>query len=583
MFFRPALFLVLPLLAAAQDASEKISVHYEVDATSPSEGAIRVRMTVQGIRDPAPAVSMPAWAPGAYRIVTYAKGVCDLTAEADGKRVEIRADDGQTWTVATDGASPWSVSYTVTLPDTPRGGISGEHGDLQGPAAYLYVVDHKDAPCSVSFRIPEGWKIATGLTATDGVFSARDYDTFIDCPTELGSFRLHAFEEGGARYEIAVHSAGEYDGDRLVEICRSIAREQARLFGGVPFERYVFLYHFRGPRGSGGGGLEHLNSTTISMPYAAVRESMDAAAGITSHEFFHLWNVKRIRPRVLGPFDYTGPVHTKALWFCEGVTSYYGDLTLVRCGLWDRGRYLRSLEEEIETLWNNPDRLVTSVEDASWNVWDRARNKAHISYYNKGLLLGLLIDLRIRHETRNRRSLDDVLRFLYRWFVLEEAGPIGVGYEESDLQRAVATVSGLDLEDFFTGTVSGLDELPCETILPYAGIRCVIRSSDVPSLGVRLRRSTVQDLLPGSDTPLRRGDRILAVDGKEMRAEEFREWVRALRGGQEIRLTVRREEQELDFDIVVGTRSMTECRLTWDESPGDLALRIRESWLKGNP
>ena len=212
-----------------------------------------------------------------------------------------------------------------------------------------------------------------------------------------------------------MHGKGPVDGEKLAAMCRKIVREQNRIFGRPPFDLYVFLFHFRD--GVGGRGLEHLNSTDIVMPYTAIRAQPLIAASITSHEYFHLWNVKRIRPFELGPFDYTGIVRSKHLWFCEGVTSYFGDRSLVRAGIWSEDVYLGHLAEEINTLQNNPDRKVTPVEKASQAVWDR-KDFPQVDYYNKGELLGLLIDLRIRTMSGGRKSLDEVMRLLYDTYVV---------------------------------------------------------------------------------------------------------------------------------------------------------------------
>src|SRR5262249_27547626 len=240
---------------------------------------------------------------------------------------------------------------------------------IAGPDTYFYLVNHKDAPCSVGFTMPDGWKVGTGLDADGPLYKARDYDTFIDCPTELGRFELYTFEADGATFAIVVHAQAPAEGAKISDMCRRIVVQQNKIFGPPPFKRYVFLYHFRD--GSGGRGLEHLNSTDIVMPYTAIKFDPYLAASVTSHEYFHLWNVKRIRPAELGPFDYTQIVRSKALWLCEGVTSYYGDRGLAQSGVWKEQQYLDHLAMEIETLQNNPDRKVTPIEKASQIVWDR--------------------------------------------------------------------------------------------------------------------------------------------------------------------------------------------------------------------
>jgi hypothetical protein len=280
-----------------------VSVLYAVDVTAPDSGKIRVAMTVRNNTDDEVRLAIPAWAPGAYRIVKYCKQVWNVEASGkDGARLEVAAVDDQTWKVKTGGIDRFVISYELTV---EKSRMDKEHCFIAGPDTYLYLVNHKEAPCSVGFTLPEGWKVGTGLEADGPLYKARDYDTFIDCPTELGKFELFTFEADGATFDLVVHAKGPVDGPKLTEMCRKIVSAQHRIFGGAPpFKRYVFLYHFKDQ--TGGRGLEHLNSTDISMPYAAIKFDPLLAASVTSHEYFHLWNVKRIRPFELGPLRLHG-------------------------------------------------------------------------------------------------------------------------------------------------------------------------------------------------------------------------------------------------------------------------------------
>jgi predicted metalloprotease with PDZ domain len=390
-----------------------------------------------------------------------------------------------------------------------------DHCFIAGPDTYFYVVGHKEAPCRARFTMPQGWKVGTGLERDGETYAACDYDTFIDCPTELGKFDLLEFVTDKATYQLVIHAKGPVEGAKLVEMCRKIVREQNRIFGAPPFLRYVFLYHFRD--GVGGRGLEHLNSTDIMMSYNAVRSQPLLAASVTSHEYFHLWNVKRIRPKELGPFDYTQPVRSKALWLCEGVTSYYGDLTLARAGVWTREVYLNHLAAEVTQLQDNPARKTQSVEESSQKIWDRARGDMtpSIDYYNKGELLGWLLDLKIRAATEGKKSFDDVMRLLYQTGVVEPAkagrGPIGVGFEENGILKAVNEVSGADFTEFFSHYVSGKDELPYGDALGELGLTISVQKT-LPLNLVNL--SVAGDPPAGSDAKredVRRGDKVVKV------------------------------------------------------------------------
>ena len=518
LFFLP--LLIGPALAAQDEARPPVSVSYTLDVTEPKSGAVKVEMRVENNRDDEVTIGIPTWAPGSYRTVSYFLAISDLEAEVGGKKVDVTATEHKSlWKVKTGRAPTFTIRYTNKPADVPqlRGNLTADHYDLQGPAAWLFVLDHLDGPHRVTFKLPTGWHVGTGLKKLGPAhYGERDYDTFIDCPIELGAFSLQKFEHDGVTYELVLHATEEFNVAKLVETCRKIVAEQTRMFGGAPFERYVIIYHFRNQMG--GAGLEHLNSTHITFPMSRVKDDPASIASITSHEFFHLWNVKRIRPKELGPFDYTRPVRSKALWLCEGVTSYYGDLSLARAGVWTRDVYLDHLAREVNELQADPDRKTQSVEQAAWTVWDRGPNfTAWIDYYTKGELLGWLLDLKIRHATEGKKSFDDVMRHLYRTGVIEPAkqgkGPIGVGFEEGGILNAVNEVSGKDFTEFFTRYVSGTEELPYVEVAKEAGLSLTRRKALSISLqGMRVVEPAADSEAKKAD--VRRNDRIVKIANK---------------------------------------------------------------------
>ncbi len=573
--------LFLSSAVPAQDSVPRLEVAFEVDVTRPDTGAVHVVMKILNNTAEHVDVAIPCWSPGSYRLLNYYEGIKNVTSPGG-----VSAVDKMTWRIQARGSTV-TVEYDVeaTRSRESRVHSDGEHCYLEGPATYFYVVGHKEAPCSVRFQIPEGWKIATGLESRDGGYAARDYDTFADCPTEIGKFDLHEFREDGALYQIAVHSVGKYDGEGLVEVCRKIVHEQNSMFGPLPFERYVFLLHFK--KSFGGGGLEHLNSTNITLSYDYVKSNIRNAAGIISHEYFHLWNVKRIRPKELGPFAYGQIVRSRHLWFCEGVTSYFGDRALVRAGLWDEPTYFTHLKSEIESHNNNPDRKVTSVERASEGVWDR-KDFPRVDYYNKGECLGLLLDLRIRTLTENRKSLDDVLRRLYTQYVVEPSkrgdGPIGVGFGENGILEAINEVSGHDFTDFYSNYIRGTEELPFERTLADAGLDVKLAVRRAPDLKIPLRGFAVTQVDKGSaleSAGVQVGDRLTKINGVEVTRQSLPREVDRLGIGKEAKLTFVRGEKS--FDVAWKVESLDErCRcetLQRSAKPTEVQKRILDSWL----
>ena len=447
--------------------------------------AARIRMTLAGVTADEIRVAMPIWRPGSYTVQSFEEAVSDVTATAAGEQLSITYPDPDrgVWAVATGGHQRFVIEYKLQLRGHgigPPQRLRTEEGTsrgyrtylLQGPATWLYVEGHLDVPHSVTFDLPEEWGVATGMTRTEDPrrYTCPDYDVFADCPMHLGVFERLSFEVHDVEHEVILSGFEKRRESReaLIQRFEKIVRASCDMMGPPPYERYVFLLSF-----PGGGGLEHLNSTTISM--MSLEGSDDRHNSIwdslVSHEFFHLWNVKRLRPAALGPFDYgdVDPNRTRYLWVCEGVTSYFGDLLCVRAGLWDEETYwTTNIAEQINILQRNPGRKKVSISEASWTVWDfpyMARGRTAPDYYNKGQLLGLLLDIEIRDATDNRASLDDVMRGLY-----QQCMESGRGFADGDFRRWCEEVSGRSFEAFFADYVDGTAELPFVETLAKIGV-----------------------------------------------------------------------------------------------------------------
>ena len=592
----PAVLLFVLSLLAQDTATPPVAVSFTLDVTEPESGNVKVEMAVENNRDDELTLGIPVWAPGRYRVIPFSRAVRNLEAEIDGKKAEVAATDNDSqWTLKTGRALKFTVKYTLRpqAVQVLQGNLNANHYDLDGPAAYLYIKGRMNGPHKVTFKMPGDWKVGTGLKKLgDATYGARDYDTFVDCPTELGKFDLHTFTHDNVTYEIVVHAAGAIDGPKLTEVCRKIVAEQMKLLGPAPFDRYVFILHL--PDGMSGQGLEHLNSTDIDYPYPLVKADPLNAASMISHEFFHLWNVKRIRPKELGPFDYTQPVRSKALWFSEGVTSYYGDLSLLRAGVWTRDQYFQHLAEEVRQLQQNPVRKTQTVEEASRTVWDRRRGSrtGAVDYYNKGELLGLLLDLRIRKLTSNKKSLDDLMRHLYRTLVVEPSkagkGEIGVGFEEDGLQKAANAVSGSDFTEFFAKYVAGTEELPYAAILEDAGVRFQpqrVKTLGIPMTGLRISADPPEES-EGAKSGLRKDDRIVKVGESETaNRSELAKALEGLKVGDRVKVTFTRssgdkgEEERVEAELPIVDRETGTYVIGAATEPSDLQRAIVEGWL----
>ncbi len=481
-----AAFALIALIATplAGQASRDVSgVHHTLSFDHGMPTA-HVEMRVEGIDRERLEVAMPIWKPGSYRVLNFARHIESISAvDGEGKDLSVTKTGESSWAMPTAAINTVTISYEL---DMSRRGIGRQkrleiEGRttrqypaylLEGPQTWLYVPGRLDVEHRASFDLPAGWGVATGMrpTADPKSFTCPDYDVLADCPVHMGKFEKLGFDVGGKKHEVILSGFERDDNDReaLVERWRKIVLANVDMWGELPYDRYVFLTGY-----PGGGGLEHLNSTNMTMMnLSGSREDHHSMwDSLVSHEYFHLWNVKRLRPKALGPFDYADKEanRTRYLWVSEGITSYYGDLLCVRAGLWDPERYWTSnITSEINSLQRNPGRLKVSVAEASWTVWDfpyMRRGMTAPNYYNKGQLLGMLLDIEIRDATNNRKSLDDVMRELYRQCMESNSG-----FADGDLQKWCEEISGRSFEEFFVNHVEGTQELPFTEVLAKVGI-----------------------------------------------------------------------------------------------------------------
>ena len=542
---------------------------------------LRIDLDVAHLSGPRTRVAMPNWTPGAYGIGRYGERVKGLEVSGAGRALEVTRLDHQTWSIDTAGVDSMRLSYEVmprrrgfrTRPaDATKTGMR-----VSGPSTFVHVVGAKDQPITVRYVLPEGWRVANGLRPTEdpNVRLARTYDTFIDAPSTLGIFKQFDFEVAGTPFScVFFQNQQRYDFDleAFVEVCRKIVTYQGEMFGGFPFPNYVFLFSI-----PGGGGLEHLNSTTIGLNPGRMKEDVNDGASVTAHEFFHLWNVKRIRPKVLGPFEYQHENYTGNLWVSEGWTSYYGDLTMVRTGIISPDKLLSLFTRYIKREMNKEGRKQNSVYWASRNVWHRQQGELpRVDYYGKGEILGAAIDLKIRHVTGNHKSLDDVMRFLNRWFAER-----GVGFEEGDIERACTAISNHDFDEFFARHVYGTLDPPLQECFGYAGIEYTEEHELTTALPFSTRRSRRGWVVAANSgrTP-RAGDVILTLDGEAR--DEPADYIAGKQPGDKVIVGLERGGEPVEIEVELTQRDAMTPHLRFADDPTELQRRIREGWLSGD-
>jgi predicted metalloprotease with PDZ domain len=519
---------------------------------------------------------MPNWSPGYYVFIESGKNVADFKAtDSTGKAVTLAHPAAHSWT-GTVAATTLTVEYTV-----PVQLVAGAM-HYSGPTTYMYIVGRKEEPCRLTLDTPKDWKIAVGLDAVGDnyrLYRAPDYDTLADNPVTMGDFIELSYTSHGKPHTIALRGAprANVDQQKIVRVCQAISDGQGDFFGGLPFTKYV--WHFNVTPGSdGGGGLEHLSSTQISLAQGVGPRSISVCA----HEYFHLWNVKRIRSRVLGPFDYTKLPETGALYWLEGVTDYYASLLSMRYGPLGEADFLQDIVENAQAVRNNPARLKVSPYDSSLRV-DEANNSSgyEISYYNLGWLVGLVLDIELRSRSNGARSLDDVMHVL--WEMCKDGKP---GFEEGAIRSLMPQVGGPGMAEYFDKVVMQPGELPIDEQLAKIGLKLEGVERSYTDLGFDIGPITggvrVTRTRPVINQTVQQNDQILAINGAEVKGATAQELMAsansalaALKPAVEAKLTVRRAGQVLDVAFTPRTAVVTDWRVV-DVANGDtkkLALR----------
>jgi len=468
-----AAFLCLALLAVATPA--RATIRYEISLAHPAQHQFHVTMTIPDVRQSV-TVQIPAWST-LYQIRDFGYHVLGLHAvDAAGKPLRVSRSDKQTWTI--QGQGEIRVEYADYWDETGPFGtqLNVEHAFLNLAMVLCYIPARRAEESVVHFSdVPQGWRTAVELPAAETAgagaasYRASGYDALVDAPVEVGPLDMFQFQAAGKTIRVAIHGDA-VDHARLTDMLTRIVQYETGLMGGPPFSEYLFIYHVG--RDFGGGGMEHANCTTIAVGSAS------QLANVSAHEFFHLWNVKRIRPQSLEPVDYTREMFTPSLWFAEGVTNAYAAYALVRSGVWNQGQFFTDLTEQINELQSRSARHWQSAEESSLDAWFEKyplydEPQFSVSYYNKGQLLGVGLDILLRDATDNRASLDDVLRRMNQEYAQKGRfyqDSAGIRAVAEEVARDAAPDAKIDLSDFFARYVSGTDELPLADWLSRAGL-----------------------------------------------------------------------------------------------------------------
>ncbi len=543
---------------------------------------------------PAPRKSdlqLPVWN-SLYQVRDFSQYVNWVKAVGrDGRALPVRLMDKSRWRVGSTELGA-IVEYEVTADQSgPHGAqLNTAHAFFNLAEILMYPVGVRSSPVQLEFAgLPAGWRIATALPNDGAVkFSAENYDRLVDAPVEMGTFRESDFDEGGGHYRVVVDPDPiDYDMQKIVSVVRRIVTTATAWMDDRPFGSYLFLYHF--PHASSGGGMEHAYSSAIDVNARVLAENPLALPEVTAHEFFHVWNVKRIRPQSLQPVEYTKENYTPALWFSEGVTNTVQSYILLRSGMLDEPRYLGRLANHIEDLERRPAYLTQSVEESSLDAWlekypaYRAPERS-ISYYDKGELLGIMLDLAVRVASHGSASLREVFQWMNQNYARQ-----GRFFPDSEgVEQAAEAVSHANLKWFFQKYVAGTDEIPWGDFFKAVGLRLVHSNYTVTDTGFWAARNfdappVVTWINPNGEAEragLRLGDSILEING-QVASADFQQKLAELTPGDTIRLRVRNPEGERELHWKLGSREEVELALKDVDNIAPQQKARRAAWLRG--
>ena len=564
---------------------------YEVAMPQPQTHLFEVKFTVSNWDNDLLDVKMPVWTPGSYLVREYAKQLQDFgAAGSEGTKLTAIKIAKNHWQIQTDNSTKIIISYRMFANElTVRTNhLDATHGYFNPAALCFYVPGYESSPIEITIIPPHpDWRITTPLPEmSNKTFLADDLDTLIDSPFEIGSQQVYDFTVLDKPHQLVVWGEGNLDPRIAIADIKKIIEVEANIFGGLPYEKYIFLLHLSP---AGGGGLEHKNCCSLLYPRFNFQgeEKHNRFMQLVAHEFFHLWNIKRIRPIALEKFDYEGENYTPSLWFSEGTTSYYDLIIPRRAGIYDDKEFLAELSKEITRFMTTPGRLVQPLSESSFDAWiklyrpDANSSNSQMSYYLKGEMVTLLLDLLIRDRTQGTKSFDDVLVTMW-----EQFGKTEIGFTETQLKNIIESIADEDLTEFYNRYIHGVEELPFNEYLAPFGIELQAVTAHTPYLGINVKtehgREAIKSVASNSPAQLAgidAGDELLAIDGFKVSADKLNDRLKIYQVGQQINLTIFHADRLMTVSVTLSAPQPQQYHLRSLEHPDDLQRQLFKAWV----
>jgi predicted metalloprotease with PDZ domain len=564
---------------------------YQVGMSQPQTHLFEVKLTVSNWDGEVLDLKMPVWTPGSYLVREYAKQLQDFAAvTGKGEKLVATKFAKNHWQIQTNNNTEIAISYRMFANElTVRTNhLDATHGYFNPAALCFYMPGYEHYSIDLTIIPPApDWQVTTPLPEiSPHTFFAKDFDTLVDSPFEIGCQHIYDFTVLDKPHQLVVWGEGNLDPHMAILDIKKIVEVEAKMFGGLPYEKYIFLLHLSP---SGGGGLEHKNCCSLLYPRFNFHgaEKHNRFMQLVAHEFFHLWNVKRIRPTALEKFDYEGENYTPSLWFSEGTTSYYDLLIPRRAGIYDEKEFLAELSKEITRFLTTPGRLVQPLSESSFDAWiklyrpDANSSNSQISYYLKGEMVTLLLDLLIRDRTQGVKSFDDVLMAMW-----EQFGKAEIGFSETQLKNIIESVADRDLTDFYDRYIHGVEELPFNDYFVPFGIELKPADAAIPYLGIIVKNEHGKEIIKSvaSDSPAQlagvdAGNELLAIDGFKVTSDKLNDRLKLYQPGQQINLTIFHADRLMTLPITLGVPRSQQYHVQPLEHTSDLQRQQFKSWV----
>lgn len=583
-------FLTTLIFICATLFAFSVEINYELSMPKPQNHYYHIQMEVNDLKKDQIDVKMPVWAPGSYLVREFAKSVNLVKAKDEkGKDLEVKKISKNTWRIVNPSKGKVTVNYEVYAFElTVRTSfLDDSHGYLNGTSIFMYVDGAKDAKGKLKIVLPEIFKKVSTTLKDEGGFqySYADYDELVDCPIEIGNHSEFSFDAAGVKHRVAMYGVGNYDIPTLQKDMAKIVESATNVFGENPNKEYLFIIH---NLTNGGGGLEHTNSTTLQVNRWTYQGSAYMGfLSLVAHEYFHLWNVKRLRPKELGPFNYDEENYTSLLWVMEGVTSYYDELLLRRAGFYTEDKAIGKIFSSMNYIENLEGYKVQPVAHASFDAWIKAyrpnenSSNTTISYYTKGSVVAAMIDLMIIKKHKGKKCLDHFMQKLYNDFYKSK----GRGFTEEEFQAALEDFMGEKLDDFFGKFINGTERIDYAKFFSGVGLSVADQGEMVPDIGIRVKSeggnaivSRVRANSSADEQGINVNDEIIALNGFRVSASSLESALSSFEKGDELKFLIARDEIIKEVDLRVSERHNYVFRYTVNSDTK--LMKLKDYWMR---